>query len=252
MLLPALQVERFLIIINRTLGTGLKLPDAAMDIGLLVDFPIDGTPRPRYLGRADQRVKAEYLKRSAPASTFTPIGEPRGTSSPTDKAMDAFQRRMELLLEYSKNRKAASKAQKRAERNRRDRLWKISVMHVQHYLGIREESSEEELRSSRRTLNVVAKTALNAVNIEIPPQFPPKDYVVFICVDVESYERNHQLVTEIGVATLDVTDILEIAPGKGGENWFEAIHTRHFRIIENANLNNVDFVQGCADRFQFG
>ena len=76
--------------------------------------------------------------------------------------------------------------------------------------------------------------------------------VIFIAVDVESYERNHNLVTEIGVATLDTSDIEQIPPGKNGRNWQSKIRARHIRVKEHADYHNSDFVNGCADRFEFG
>lgn len=76
--------------------------------------------------------------------------------------------------------------------------------------------------------------------------------MVFICIDVESYEKAHHRVTEIGVAALDTRDLSEIAPGKDGENWRSLIRARHFRIQENGHLVNSEFVSGCPDRFDFG
>lgn len=69
---------------------------------------------------------------------------------------------------------------------------------------------------------------------------------------MESYERNHNLITEIGIATLDTADIIDVAPGQGGVNWFEHIRARHFRVKEYSNLINTEFVTGCPDRFEFG
>jgi len=76
--------------------------------------------------------------------------------------------------------------------------------------------------------------------------------VVFVCVDVESYERAHHKITEIGVATLDTRDLSGVAPGPHGEAWRAKIRARHFRIQEHAHLVNSQFVSGCPDRFDFG
>jgi hypothetical protein len=75
---------------------------------------------------------------------------------------------------------------------------------------------------------------------------------VFICVDIEAYEKDHKIITEIGIATLDTEDLKAIAPGKDGVNWRKAIRARHFRILEYKHLQNRDFVHGCAEYFQFG
>jgi hypothetical protein len=98
-----------------------------------------------------------------------------------------------------------------------------------------------------------AKIADNMVlNTENPLPFKTEDSVIFICVDVEAWERNHKLITEIGIATLDTADITSLAPGTGGANWAGVIRARHFRIKEHSHLENTDFVGGCADSFQFG
>lgn len=76
--------------------------------------------------------------------------------------------------------------------------------------------------------------------------------MVFVCVDVESYERAHHLITEVGIATLDTRDLVNTPPGPDGEKWRPLIRTRHFRIKEHAHLVNSAFVQGCPDRFYFG
>ncbi|KAJ4379010.1 hypothetical protein N0V86_005887 [Didymella sp. IMI 355093] len=76
--------------------------------------------------------------------------------------------------------------------------------------------------------------------------------VVFVCVDVESYERAHHMITEVGIATLDTRDLANIAPGIDGDKWRPFIRTRHLRIREHAHLVNSVFVQGCPDRFYFG
>lgn len=74
--------------------------------------------------------------------------------------------------------------------------------------------------------------------------------VVFVCVDVEAWERDHNIITEIGISTLDTRDLAGIAPGKDGEHWTKLIRARHFRIEEYKNLHNHEFVSGCADKFE--
>jgi len=91
-----------------------------------------------------------------------------------------------------------------------------------------------------------------AIDIENPAPYIQEDSVVFISIDVESYERDHNLITEIGIATLDTADINRVSPGEGGINWMKAIRARHFRITEYRHLKNREFINGCADYFRFG
>ena len=76
--------------------------------------------------------------------------------------------------------------------------------------------------------------------------------MVFVCVDIESFERSHSQITEIGISTLDTNDLAGFAPGSGGKDWIAKIRSRHFRIKEYVHLVNKDFVIGCADKFEFG
>lgn len=85
-----------------------------------------------------------------------------------------------------------------------------------------------------------------------PAQFAQEDSVIFICVDVEAYERNHARITELGFAFLDTADLNGLAPGKNGHSWIDAIRCKHFRISENKHLINKAFILGCPDQFQFG
>ena len=90
------------------------------------------------------------------------------------------------------------------------------------------------------------------IDIEKRAPYTQEDSVIFISVDVEAYERDHNRITEIGIATLDTVDIGTMSPGKRGINWMKAIRARHFRIREHGHLKNQDFINGCAEHFQFG
>ena len=76
--------------------------------------------------------------------------------------------------------------------------------------------------------------------------------MVFIAIDVESYEQNHNIITEIGFASLDTKDIEKLPPGTSGINWQSKVNARHIRIKENMGYHNSKFVDGCADKFEFG
>ena len=89
-------------------------------------------------------------------------------------------------------------------------------------------------------------------NAAEPAPYLREHSVVFVCVDVEAYERSSKIITEIGIATLDTHDIESLAPGEGGAEWMKKIRARHFRIKEHKHYKNTEFVTGCADRFEFG
>lgn len=90
------------------------------------------------------------------------------------------------------------------------------------------------------------------LDVNEPAPFDPEDEVVFICVDIETYEKNPGLVTEIGFAILDTKNLRGVAPGDGAENWFKLIHARHLRIKEYKYMRNSQYVEGWPEHFQFG
>jgi hypothetical protein len=73
-----------------------------------------------------------------------------------------------------------------------------------------------------------------------------------VCVDGEAYERDNNIVTEIGLAILDTEDIEDMPPGENGKNWFALIEAHHLRISEVRHLYNREFVHSCPDSFNFG
>lgn len=89
-------------------------------------------------------------------------------------------------------------------------------------------------------------------NANLPPPFRNELSVRFVCVDVEAYERNHSIVTEIGIAILDTDDIIGVAPGERGQSWFSLIETHHLRVKEVSDMVNHEFVKGCPEFFDFG
>lgn len=95
-------------------------------------------------------------------------------------------------------------------------------------------------------------TKVETFSYDNPAPFPAEDCVIFISIDVEAYERDHNKITEIGVATLDTADLKNLAPGENGKHWMRAIRCKHYRIYEHKHLVNKDFVAGCPERFQFG
>ncbi|KAF2744485.1 hypothetical protein M011DRAFT_408221, partial [Sporormia fimetaria CBS 119925] len=76
--------------------------------------------------------------------------------------------------------------------------------------------------------------------------------VVFVCIDIESYERRHSKILEIGIASLDTRHLRDRPPGADAEHWRFNILARHFIIEDHMHYVNHEFVHGCPDRFEFG
>jgi hypothetical protein len=236
------------------------------DPGFVLDCPDDGTPRPRYIGRSNDYETAVLTKKAIPSRGYRPKNEPDTSRKPSDESVEAFKERMEEMLEVDKKRKLALKAKKQAERYAKQQGWNHVTKRVQRYLGLREARKKEvDERGINIPIPATTGDGLSGVEADLAklntkPQvhvtksasFPQESSVIFICVDVEAYEKNHRLITEIGIATLDTADIVDLAPEERGTNWFSTIRARHFRIIEYGHLNNTEYLQGCADMFRFG
>ncbi|KAB8296896.1 hypothetical protein EYC80_002305 [Monilinia laxa] len=244
-LVPTKQVEYFLAVINRALGTSLTIPPGSEGEFKAV-FNSDGTPYPRYLGRVLNKNMADKLRENVPPRYYKLDGEPPVKKPLVDTSLVAFRAKIEGLNVTARNKKAVHKEKQRVERVAKQRAWKDSTKRVQRYLGLRQ-------RLDGATPKAHKFAALNTFyDPDHPSKFMMEDLVVFVCIDVEAYEFNNRIITEIGIATLDVLDIVNMAPGVLGENWRKAIRARHFRIKEHMHLNNTKHVQGCADRFEFG
>ena len=189
---------------------------------------------------------ADELRENVPPRYYKLDGEPPITKPLVDTSLAAFRAKIEALSLTAKNKKAANKEKQRVERVAKQKSWKDSTKRVQRYLGLRK-------RSDNDTATVSDSADNNTFyDPEKCTKFMMEDAVVFVCIDVEAYEMNNNIITEIGIATLDVLDIANMEPGVLGENWRKAIRARHFRIKENMHLNNTKHVQGCAGSFEFG
>lgn len=149
---------------------------------------------------------------------------------------------MEDLWDVQKANSKALKAKKRQDRLIKQKSMAGQLKRAQQYLGLRPREINEETLPSVQ----------DAIIPSLAAPWPFDQSVVFVCVDIESYERDHNLITEIGVATLDTRDLVDIAPGTDGTNWRNQISAQHFRINEYRHLVNHEFVRGCPDRFDFG
>ncbi|KAK9367023.1 hypothetical protein V1509DRAFT_203827 [Lipomyces kononenkoae] len=67
--------------------------------------------------------------------------------------------------------------------------------------------------------------------------------MVFVSVDIEVYELNHNCVTEIGVAVLDL---------RQGNTKDAKPVGRHLRVKEYMHLKNGKFVDDASEKFEFG
>ncbi|KAL4810323.1 hypothetical protein BDV18DRAFT_56088 [Aspergillus unguis] len=240
-LVPASQVRKLFLDINKALDCSLSLPSDE-DRGLVLSFNRDGFPQPTFLGHSDSRDTKDRLEARIPRASMVKV-----KTSGMDEEYMAFEKMMEAAVSAKKS-KSKSKAKRQQLRVQRDIDTSDAIKRSQCYLGLRAEDSDvidckwdemPDLESSSVTVDHPA------------PHSFWKD-VVFISVDVEVNERCQNQVTEIGISTLDTRDLAGVAPGHHGENWQSRIKSRHLRVLEWKNHVNNLYVRGCPDRFEFG
>jgi hypothetical protein len=234
------QVDTLLGEINSRLKLGLKITASQRREGFISRFPDHPDCRPRYLGRSCSRDDYDNMLRNAPDSSFRPAGEP-SQGPPDSGTLEQFKKMMEELWDVQKKKKDnASRAKRQQDRMGKQMSMVDQFKRSQRYLGLR---SAEAVRQNG---------TLQTIDPSFPAPFAFEKSAVFVCVDVESYERAHYKITEIGIATLDTRDLVGVAPGEDGVAWRQKIKGRHFRINENRHLVNHEFVPGHPDGFDFG
>ncbi|KAH0016262.1 hypothetical protein KCU78_g7920, partial [Aureobasidium melanogenum] len=175
--------------------------------------------RPHFLGKSSSKDDFDRLSSCAPH--FGRLAD----DETEPEYISYFRRDMEAAVDAGKN-KGKSKAAKEAKQEARNIQ--------QHNMRRQVERTEVSLGLS-------------------PPSSADPDLdVIYIAVDVESYERNHNIITEIGFATLDTRDLKGVLPGEAGKEWHKFVRARHFRINEYKHYVNSEFVRGCPDQFEFG
>ncbi|KAH0537140.1 hypothetical protein FGG08_006044 [Glutinoglossum americanum] len=248
LLLPLVQVLSFFDVINKEAGSSLRVPPKSDDCGFQVCFlEMDNTPGPRHLGESTCRNDFQILEQMVPAPMYRPDGE-TPDPPPSERSLAAFKRKIQLACEATKNKSKASRAKKQKERIERQHGWRRQIKRTQRYLGLKKRLEREELEQ----VLLREPGTSDYLDVESPAPHPMESSVVFVSIDVESFERDHKKITEVGISVLDTNDLSGIPPGKGGSGWVKRIQTRHLRIKEHAHLINKDFVTGCADRFEFG
>ena len=246
--MPTYQFEHLLAVVNHKLDINLTIPPGKNAQKFNMTFGIGSAPRPRFLGRSTTVDEFNVLTKGVPSP------------EPGDLAEDATMLGREEYLATIANIFSVQKKDKKSDKNRAQRIanhraWGRALKRVQRYLGMREKIGALPINAGDDSDQ--AKAASSAQRIVASE---PEGSVLFVAIDIEAYEHNHSMVTEVGVAILDTDDIRRVPSQEGKDvkigaavkEWFPIIQARHIRVKENAWALNSTHVQGCADRFDFG
>lgn len=263
---PTRQLCALLRRINRQLKINLTIPGGVNEKKFNTRFGVLDTPVPRYLGRTSDFASYKELLAIIPQ----PEAEDDLTGL-TQIQRDEFAEIVKKVKEsWQGSGKGKGKSRKRAEKRFDERKqWGRTTKRVQRYLGLRERAAP--LANYRGMLDISrlphdqadpplvaftgqepAPTKDLTLDLEAPAPFEQDGHVVFICFDIETYEKTPGLVTELGFAILDTQKLIDVAPDIGARNWLKWIQGRHIRIKEYSYMKNMEYVEGCPDSFMFG
>lgn len=240
----------------------MTIPKGGANQRFQILFDDEGIPRPRYLGRTTSRREYDSLTFSTPHRVYGMDGEDPSLKNPTGRTRELFQAKVNIFSRPPPTRQAPSKqTKKEVARLKKEKALKHTIQNIQGYLGLLDIKSnlQNTLEADKDDYLISSEDVIIDISDTLTKRFdllkftPDKNEgAVFICVDIEAWEQNASVITEIGIATIDSEDLRSIPPGEKGVNWRKAVRARHFRISEHRHHNNTRFVSGCADNFLFG
>ncbi|KAF9889100.1 hypothetical protein FE257_008077 [Aspergillus nanangensis] len=257
LLVPEPQVRIFLQEINNILECNLSIPSDS-EKGMFLQFTKNANfPQPIFLGQSICHQDKDQLDTQVPrvVSRMAP-------TSTMDEDYIAFEQMMEPACSAAKPKNKSSKAKQQSRLQNQIRVVE-GLAHVQRYLGLRNPDPCEQ-PPKHEDLTWGGQNYQETISANHPPPHPQtfdlkrpaphafwKD-AVFISVDIESNERCHTQVTEVGISMLDTRDLVGVPPGQEGGQWRARVKSRHLRVREYNHIVNHIYVAGCPERFEFG
>lgn len=222
----------------------------------------DKTPQPVFLGRCSCRADINEMQGSIPAASPDHGEPPTDADVQVQNLFAAYKDKFEHAQQANKRKSNNAKKKKAADRGVQIVASCRSLTRAERYLGLYPaplklaepdaSMSWDEQAAFYAQQAYHTNPKLDPLDITKPAPFPFNHLPVYVCVDVESYERAHNIITEVGVSTLDTMDLVDLSPGQNGENWRKQIRSRHFRVQEYSGYRNKDFCIGDPEAFQFG
>ncbi|PLB52809.1 hypothetical protein P170DRAFT_434529 [Aspergillus steynii IBT 23096] len=250
LLVPASQFRQLIQEINRELECQLSLPSDP-HLGLVLPFrEKNWYPQPVFLGKCDGQETKEQLQAKVPP----PVNHGQPLPELDEQYLE-YEKILEAAWETTRNKKKGSKAKIQQRAQHQQRLVQC-YERTQSYLGWRSPEPESQ-PAALDAASWADKAKLNAPSADDwdatkPMPYPFWKEPVLISVDVECNERCHSQVTEVGLSTLDLSQLSGVPPGQQGAQWIAQIQSRHLRVREFGHIVNHDFVAGCPANFEFG
>ncbi|MCJ1462292.1 hypothetical protein MMC07_000892 [Pseudocyphellaria aurata] len=180
----------------------------------------------------------------------------------SDPNFQAFREEVELNDGIKQKKAEKQSAVKKLQRFAKQNEWRHQIKRTQAYLGLlnmRNPISEP----AAAVVSDIQNLSISGPVFEKDSVLPRTDgresqratsesWVLFVSVDVEAFEYDQSLITEIGISTLDTKDLVGIQPGVRGSTWVGRIRSHHFRVREHGHLVNRKHVAGCPGKFDFG
>ncbi|KAI1340524.1 hypothetical protein F5Y15DRAFT_414850 [Xylariaceae sp. FL0016] len=231
---PTEQLTQFLEAVNMTLGTRLTIPSGEASEAFNISFGVgsESTPVPRYAGCITSFEAFRGLQSLA-----------HGFPVNYDEVSQVYREMVDgIYSSWSKVPSKTGKGKNPESRVQKQKEYSRMAKRAQRYLGLRPTNDQSNLQSLTERGWDPSKPVLH----------PSPDDMKFVCVDIEAWERDNKIITEVGMAVLNTTILAKISPGEHGKNWHPFIQAHHIRVREHIDKLNHRFVSGCPDRFDFG
>jgi hypothetical protein len=263
-LIPYKQMEELV----SAIGSHFKIDVSVPNFPFTLTFYDDGTPQPVFIGQSLCRDSAVKLQTCVPPAPPGYGQCPEGATVEVKQYFEDFKAKCNAAMMNSKGKGKGSrgggvgKSKREADPLLNIKDWFSQLRRGQRYLGLRDKKAKPELPSADMSWEEQEQfcqdqlmqnhTVLEPLNVNKVAPFAFNHDPVIIAIDVEAYERAHNLVTEIGISTLDTLDLVGIPPGPNGINWRNHIRSRHIRIKGREGMVNREFCVGHPNAFQFG
>lgn len=259
-LVPLAQVQQLITEIGETFKVSVSVPKFPFTLS----FHANGTPVPVFLGKSNSRDDANNLQSDIPLAPLDHGQCPDSASAEVRQRFEDFKQMCMDAISATKGKGKGSGGKKKREDDRLLTIkdWYAQLRRGQRYLGLRCKTRQiqnpdsgmswEEQEIFHQQQLKKAYFVLDPLDLGKAAPFAFEKEPIIVSIDVEAYERAHNLITEIGISTLDTLDLVDVAPGLKGKNWMDQIRSRHFRIIGRQNLVNKDFCIGHPEAFEYG